>query len=163
MRQLILFPALLFSLFCSSCADKNSSSAADRPHAMVVMRDGTRLAGSVVESSPSEITLAGDDSVRRTIPMKQVKSIEYDDASQTAAAPGQKAPAHKPAPPQPQTSTKTITIPRSQSSKPERTNFRWEPRFRCGLKRPSIRARRPRGRYTRPKLRRTGSMQQAPS
>ena len=103
MRQLILFPALLFSLFCSSCADKNSSPAADRPHAMVVMRDGTRLAGSVVESSPSEITLAGDDSVRRTIPMKQVKSIEYDDASQTAAAPGQKAPAHKSARSQAQT------------------------------------------------------------
>jgi hypothetical protein len=51
------------------------------------MRDGTTLSGNVTASSPAEITLAGDDNTTHTVPMTQVKSIEYDDAaaSQTAA------------------------------------------------------------------------------
>jgi hypothetical protein len=71
-----------FFLLCS-CATKDS----DRPHATITMRDGSTVAGSVVSSSASEITLAGDDKSSRTIPMSQVKSIEYDDAPQAAAAP----------------------------------------------------------------------------
>jgi hypothetical protein len=51
------------------------------------MRDGTTLAGTVTATSPAEITLAGDDKTDHTVPMTQVKSIEYDDAAaQTAAA-----------------------------------------------------------------------------
>jgi hypothetical protein len=78
-----------FLLLCS-CATKDS----DRPHATITMRDGSTVAGSVVTSTASEITLAGDDKSSRTIPMSQVKSIEYDDAPQAAAAaPDQTAPA----------------------------------------------------------------------
>jgi hypothetical protein len=58
------------------------------------MRDGTRLTGTVTATSPAEVTLAGDDNTTHTIPMTQVKSIEYDDiataqtsASQAGAAP----------------------------------------------------------------------------
>ena len=52
------------------------------------MRDGTSLTGTVTATSPSEIILAGDDNTTHTVPMTQVKSIEYDDASasQTSAA-----------------------------------------------------------------------------
>ncbi len=63
------------------------------------MRDGSTYAGTVTASSPSSVTVAGDDKTSRTIPMSQVKSIEYDEAPQTAAA----APADQPAPAAPRT------------------------------------------------------------
>jgi hypothetical protein len=53
------------------------------------MRDGTRVTGAVVASSTTEITVAGDDNISRTIPMNQVKSVEYDDSPQATAAPNQ--------------------------------------------------------------------------
>ncbi|HEV2194150.1 MAG TPA: hypothetical protein VGR55_01110 [Candidatus Acidoferrum sp.] len=62
--------------FLTSCAKQASGQ-----HATVLMRDGSELAGTVTATSPSEITLAGDDKTTHTIPMTQVKSIEYDDAS----------------------------------------------------------------------------------
>lgn len=70
-------------LFLASCAKQGSGQ-----HATIQMRDGSELTGTVTATSPSEITLAGDDKTTRTIPMAQVKSIEYDDAAaaQTSAA-----------------------------------------------------------------------------
>ena len=66
--------------FLASCANKQASGQ----HATILMRDGTTLSGTVTATSPSAVTLAGDDNATHTIPMTQVKSIEYDD---TAAAP----------------------------------------------------------------------------
>jgi hypothetical protein len=125
MRRIILLETFLLILFCCSCANKTAPS--DRPHATVVMRDGTRVTGAVVASSASELTLAADDNTSRTIPMKQVKSVEYDDAPAepapaTAAAPAP-APAAAPArrapaphtehyhPPQAAIRTKTYVLP----------------------------------------------------
>lgn len=83
-------------LFLASCSNKQPLG----PHATILMRDGTTLAGTVTASSPAQITLAGDDNVAHTVPMTQVKSIEYDDApaaqnsdAQSAATPTQTAPA----------------------------------------------------------------------
>ncbi|HKW61045.1 MAG TPA: hypothetical protein VJN89_00750 [Candidatus Acidoferrum sp.] len=71
-----LVGAMLCALFfLASCAKQGSGQ-----HAIVYMRDGSQLAGMVTATSPSEITLAGDDKTTHTIPMAQVKSIEYDDA-----------------------------------------------------------------------------------
>lgn len=72
-------------LFLASCANKPPS----RQHATILMRDGTTLTGSVTATSPSEITLAGDDNATHTIPTTQVKSIEYDDTAATQASPTQ--------------------------------------------------------------------------
>jgi hypothetical protein len=71
--------------FLASC----SNEAASGPHATVLMRDGTMLTGNVTATSPAQITLAGDDKTTHTVPMAQVKSIEYDDAAaaQTSATP----------------------------------------------------------------------------
>lgn len=80
MKPSLILPATLL-LLCS-CATKE----ADRPHATVTMRDGSTVAGNVVSTSASEITVAGDDKSSRTIPMNQVKSIEYDDAQPAAPA-----------------------------------------------------------------------------
>ena len=74
-------------LFLASCSNQTASGQ----HATVLMRDGSTLAGMVTATSPTEITLAGDDKVTHTVPMTQVKSIEYDEA-QAAQAPAAAAP-----------------------------------------------------------------------
>lgn len=80
---------ILYGLLCS-CAKQESSG----PHATVTLRDGSTYAGMVTASSTSSVTVAGDDKTSRTIPMSQVKSIEYDETPQTAAA----APTDQPPP-----------------------------------------------------------------
>jgi hypothetical protein len=79
----VLVSGLLMSgFFLASCANQTAAGQ----HATILMRDGTTLAGTVTATSASEISLTGDDSAKHTIPMAQVKSIEYDDApAQTAA------------------------------------------------------------------------------
>jgi hypothetical protein len=68
------------------------------------MRDGTTLTGMVTATSPTEITVAGDDKTTHTVAMAQVKSIEYDDAAaaqaspaEAGAAPARPTLAHRPA------------------------------------------------------------------
>ncbi|GAC1635481.1 MAG: hypothetical protein NVS9B14_12750 [Candidatus Acidiferrum sp.] len=82
--------ALLACFFLASCGAQMGSGQ----HATIVMRDGSTQTGTVTATSPTEITLTGDDNAKHTIPMTQVKSIEYDDATtaQTGTA-GNTAPA----------------------------------------------------------------------
>jgi hypothetical protein len=86
-RTIFVSTTLVALFFLASCAKQGSGQ-----HATVLMRDGSELTGTVTATSPSEITLAGDDKTTHTIPMAQVKSIEYDDAAaqssdaQTSAA-----------------------------------------------------------------------------
>ena len=86
MRRIItVVPIAFFLLVISSCGNKQAGSNADRPHATIQMRDGSTLAGVIAATSPTEITLAGDDNTTHTISTAQVKSINYDEA----AAPGE--------------------------------------------------------------------------
>src|SRR5712664_938362 len=78
MRGYALTLSILFTLLLVSCAKQDSGTA---PHATVVMRDGTQYAGNVTSTSSTEVTLKGDDNVTHTLAMKDVKSIEYDDAA----------------------------------------------------------------------------------
>lgn len=100
-RTAIVGAAFGTLFFLASCTSKQNSGQ----HATVVMRDGSTLAGTVTATSPAEITLAGDDHATHTVPMMQVKSIEYDDAAPASAAavpaPATSAPAASgaPAPP----------------------------------------------------------------
>lgn len=91
MKHFSMLPATILALaVLSSCTNKSTTQAALERRATVVMKDGTQVPGSVVNSSPTEVTLAGDDKITRTIPMDQVKSIEYGEAAtaeQQAAAP----------------------------------------------------------------------------
>jgi hypothetical protein len=100
-------------LVLASCSNQTASGQ----HATVLMRDGSTLAGMVTATSPTEITLAGDDKVTHTVPMTQVKSIEYDEAqaAQTAAA---AAPvADTAAPPAAAANTAAPIPPRSAASR----------------------------------------------
>jgi hypothetical protein len=85
-KHLLALPALLLAGLLTSCS---SPSTADGPHASVLMRDGTQVSGIVTASSPSGITLMGDDKVSHTISMAQVKSVSYDQAQPDPAAAGQ--------------------------------------------------------------------------
>ena len=108
MKPFISILAITVSLLLvSSCARKDSGPAA---HATVYLRDGSQYAGTVTSSSAAEITLAGDDKSTRTIAMKDVKAVEYDEpaaqaqtqkpASEAPLAQTQPPPAAEPPPPQ---------------------------------------------------------------
>ena len=81
-RSIFAGATLGVHLFLVGCTNKTASGQ----HASVLMRDGTTLTVTVTATSPSEITLAGDDKSTHTVPMAQVKSIEYDDAAAQASA-----------------------------------------------------------------------------
>src|SRR5262249_36406587 len=77
------------SFLLASCGNQTGSGQ----HATILMRDGTTLTGTVTATSPSEITLTGDDKAAHTVPMAQVKSIEYDDAPAADRSAASTAPA----------------------------------------------------------------------
>ncbi len=71
----LVLSAIVLATLATSCS---SQSTADGPHATVLLRDGTQVAGIVTASTPSGITLMGDDKVSHTLSMAQVKSVSYD-------------------------------------------------------------------------------------
>ncbi len=86
--------SLLCLLLLASC----SRTATNGPHATVFLRDGTSVSGTVLSGSATELKIAGDDKVTRTIPMAQVQSVNYDAATAAApAATGSTTPATAPA------------------------------------------------------------------
>jgi hypothetical protein len=71
----LVLSAVLLAALLTSCSN---SSTTDGPHATVLLRDGTQISGIVTASTPSGITLMGDDKASHTISMAQVKSVSYD-------------------------------------------------------------------------------------
>jgi len=90
----LLLSAIVVMGLLTSCS---SQSTADGPHATVFMRDGTQVGGIVTASTPSGITLMGDDKASHTISMAQVKSVSYDQPQ----APTTAADSSTPPPPEP--------------------------------------------------------------
>jgi hypothetical protein len=88
-----LLPSVLAVLLLCSC----NRTPGGGQHATVELRDGTSVAGTVLSTSSTAVQIAGDDKVTRTIPMNQVRAIEYDEAptasteaqpASTASTPG---------------------------------------------------------------------------
>ena len=73
---------VLTLLIASSCANKDTGPG---PRATVMLRDGTKFAGMVTNSSAGSVTIAGEGNNSRTFDMKEVRSIEYEDAATEAA------------------------------------------------------------------------------
>ncbi len=97
---LVAIPVLLTLL---SCSNKSAMQPGEKRQATVMLQDGSQVSGAVVSSSASEIVLAGDDNITRTIPMSQVKSVQYGEASTqpqatTETRPATPAPVKRPAP-----------------------------------------------------------------
>jgi hypothetical protein len=87
-RVTILVPVFLVLLLASCAKEESAPAASDAQHAKVEMRDGTSVSGNVVSSTASDITVAPDGGgANRTISMKQVKSVSYDDAPAASAEP----------------------------------------------------------------------------
>lgn len=84
-RHLVMSSALLLTALLTSCA--NSGTSPDGPHATILMRDGTRISGTVTASTPSGITLMGDDKASHTLSMAQVRSVSYDEPQLPGAPP----------------------------------------------------------------------------
>src|SRR5260370_6848402 len=75
-------------------------AAADLPHGTIVLRDGTRVSGAIAANSATEITINPDGGGRRTIPVKDVRRVDYGETASTARAAAPNAPApSQPAPP----------------------------------------------------------------
>ena len=81
MKKRLVLSTFLALAILSSC---RSTGGGQR--ATVLMRDGTSVRGTVVSNSGSEIQIAGEDKVTRTIPMAQVRSIEYDETPPATGA-----------------------------------------------------------------------------
>ena len=112
MRLQSVFTIILCGFALCSCANKSAG-----PHATVQMRDGTAVSGTILSSSATEIQVAGDDKVARTIPMSQVRSVDYGDAplppDASTTAPVEPDPVHDRHyhPAEPAITTKTFELP----------------------------------------------------
>ena len=73
---------LVLLLVLSGC----TSTSTTGPRATVQMRDGTTVSGVVLSSDANEIKISADDNVTRTIPMTQVRSVDYGETPTAAAA-----------------------------------------------------------------------------
>lgn len=81
MRCIFWTAPIVCALLLAGCSKQPAAPAADAPIATVVMRDGTRLSGQVVASTPSEITIKATEGDQRTIPMKSVRRVDYGDVA----------------------------------------------------------------------------------
>lgn len=81
MNVRLTLAGVVCALFLAGCS---KGPAAGAPHAMVTLRDGRTLQGVVQSSSASQIQLVGDDGVTQSIPMDQVRNVDY---GASAAAP----------------------------------------------------------------------------
>ena len=76
-----------------------AAQSAGGPHAFVHLTNGTKVPGTIVASSKTDMVVAGDDGIERKIPLTQIKSVEYGDAKSAqpaAQAPRELAPAKRP-------------------------------------------------------------------
>lgn len=108
MAQTLSIWAVAGMLLLASCAKKESADAPKAnpdvpaaaqsgggPHAVVHLKDGSDVLGTIVASSQADMVVAGDDGIERKIPMAQVKSVEYGESRPATAA------SREPAPPGP--------------------------------------------------------------
>ncbi len=94
-----------------SSAEAQAPAAAQHaggPHVFVHLTDGSKVPGTIVASSQTDMVVAGDDGIERKIPMVQIKSVEYGEAEQARKASREPPPSRmpgkeEPAPPQQQT------------------------------------------------------------
>ncbi len=117
MSRFIVICLPLF-LLLTSCGKKELAPSANAPRATVQMRDGTSVSGTVVASSPTEIKLAEDNGVTRTIPMAQVRAVEYAEAPAAPAAPASSAEPPPAAAPESASAPPPAAAPQSATAAP---------------------------------------------
>lgn len=109
MRRCIPFVALICMTTLSSCTTKETAEVPQRsseapvvtepatgPHAFVYLKDGSKVPGTIVASSKTDMVVLGDDAIERKIPLSQIKSVEYSDVPPVLSA---RQASREPAPP----------------------------------------------------------------
>ena len=76
---------VIFGGFILSSGCQKKDVAATGPEATVVFRDGTRVSGEVLETTPAQITLKAFDGTSRVLEMRNVRTINYGDPTTTPA------------------------------------------------------------------------------
>jgi hypothetical protein len=79
------------------------------PHVSVHLKDGSKVPGTIVASSQTDMVVAGDDGIERKIPLGQVASVDYGAAPPASSSLTPKEPA--PTPPAAASSTPQETQP----------------------------------------------------
>ena len=134
MIRRIAFLALTGLLVLSSCAKQESQESpeapkpaaetpppaapsAGGPHAVVNLKDGSQVPGTIVASTQTDMVVAGDDGNERTIPMDQVKSVVYGEAKpQPQARPASSEPSPRPQPARPPVRPEQARAPASPTA-----------------------------------------------
>src|ERR1051326_8019979 len=123
MRQILVLPVILSVFLLTGCAQKDGTEAApdsNAPHATVSLRDGTTITGTVTSSTPSQITLNMDSGGKRTMLMKNVRSVDYGDAGNVA---GNVTAGNRPSAPVPSTPASPPPRPRPARAAIRTTTF----------------------------------------
>lgn len=97
--RLAIVSVVVAAAMLSSCAKKDvaetpqpatetpgAATPAGGPHAVVHLNDGSKVPGTIVASTQTEMTVAGDDGIERKIPLTQVKSVQYGESRKTELA-----------------------------------------------------------------------------
>jgi hypothetical protein len=79
----------------------------------VTLQNGTRVEGTVVNNSLSDVTIAGDDGIKRTIPVTQISSLQYGGTPASTASTDTATTSEVPAS-QPSASPKPVSKPISR-------------------------------------------------
>ncbi|HZT29143.1 MAG TPA: hypothetical protein VFA33_04620 [Bryobacteraceae bacterium] len=127
MRHGIALLALIVAVLFCSCARKESAApqpaagppaeqSSGAPHAVVYLNDGSKVPGTVVASSQTDMVVAGDDGIERKIPLTQVKSVAYGEAPKPEAA---RQAAREPAPGKKTARQQPAAVPESPKAAPE--------------------------------------------
>ena len=100
MKRAIAFLALMGLAIFLSCGKQDSSKGpesgaeatatgqpAGGPHALVYLKNGSRVPGTIVASTQTDMVVAGDDGIERRIPLTQIKSVEYSGAPTAKSTP----------------------------------------------------------------------------
>jgi hypothetical protein len=85
---------VLCAIWLAGC---NKTPPAGGLHATITMRDGRTVSGAVQSSSATQIQIAGDDGTVQTIPMSQVRNVDYGATEPVAGAAATATPGAPPA------------------------------------------------------------------
>jgi hypothetical protein len=136
--RLAIVSVVLAAAMLSSCAKKDvaetpqpaveapgAATPASGPHAVVQLNDGSKVPGTIVASTQTDMTVAGDDGIERKIPLTQVRSVQYGESrkpelasrpkqsapEQSSRPAGSDSPLRPAAPPAPVMTTRTYELP----------------------------------------------------
>ena len=87
MRAPILVAFACCSFLMSSGCRNTNSVPVPKTDVTVVLRDGSSVAGEIVESTPLQITLKAYDGTTRVLEMRNVRTVSYGEAGSQAAPP----------------------------------------------------------------------------